>query len=260
MDVFHDLLVAQQVQWANEGVVGPLVVNPIKFVPISEPIDHELGFRDITSYGIARKFIEEGVLGWLIHHQILVFVCTVLRILRQTNGEQSLENGIERLVEDVRKSATKLMDNGAFSIDIEDFEESASRIARNSLLDSKEKPVVNLNLLLEDLAGKTGKRLAVEIRHRRNLFVSQNIDYDLLVLSPDTEDLLIVAYDNEISKAFIDYGGDSIRYTSINNLSVEKSHPESTTLQKSCEKNSEGTVLSRFLLRLENAFLSMFRL
>ena len=252
--VFHDLFTAQEVQWANEGVVGPLVVTPIKFAQTSEPIDHELGFRNVILDGIARKFIEECVLGWLIHHQILVFFRAGLPIICQKNEIKSLGNRIENLEEDVRKSATKLMDNGAFSIDIEDFEESVSRIARNTFLDSKGKRgehCIDLTPLSDNLSEETSGRLLKQILVETGpRFVLEHID----------SDLLIAAYDIELREAFDEYGGGSIGYSGINNPSVEKSRPESTTLQKNCEKDSEGTVVSRFLSRLQDAFLSMFRL
>lgn len=209
--------------------------------------------------------MEQTLLGRMLHHQVLIYVFTNLPKIREI--VQNIDKNLENLQVDLRESFKKLMVCGTYSVEIEDFEESASTMSHSAFT----------------ISGRTRvkrKRVPTELTSDVNLLVNNLLDdmppnlYEQMIrdlcstlnsiVMPENgearfKNLLFAAYEKEIRATFTKYGG-KMNWICPTNEHDTQNRSEKTEISEKCCGNAKRSVFSRFVDRLEEAFFSMFRL
>ena len=247
-------------QYTNRGTGIAFVQSPSR-VNVNSPTTDNL-LVEYVRFDEVVQFIKQTRLGWLLHHQVLIFVYTTLPLMRETfqNNKLNLEN----LEVDLRDSAKRLMDCGAFSVCIEDFEESASTMAREAFSIAgrtrvkrkrvPSKATFNLNLLINNLAEEKTFKLCAQMTRWHSLHtIHENSDGRL-------GELIFRAYNLELRETFAKYSNGRIHWTGIENEGDKQDLSEKAEISKRGRESTGRSVFSGFVSRLEESFFSMFRL
>ncbi len=248
-------------QYTNGGKGITLIQSPSRCIVILLTTDNLL--VDNVKPDEVIQFIEYNSLGWMLHHQVLIFFYTTLPLMRDTFqiNEQNLEN----LQLDLRDSAKRLMYRGASSVNIEDFEESVSAMAPKAFVIAgrtrvkrkrvPSKVVLDFNLLMDNLLEENTLKLRQQMR---GWYSNQRMVDEIGIRR--FEQLLIGAYEIELRETFTKYSNGRMNWHGFKNEYDKQNLTEKTEISKRGRESEWRSVISRFVSRLEESFFSMFRL